>query len=110
MNTQRKELGKLRCQLLCTIKQMTWDAGFRTSKRSSSKLNIRVGRVKVAFIRAQKFHDSIIRITVVFEDEKGNRVVNENIFGLVRTRSVKPFFRKTLKQLKMTCLHHVMSG
>ena len=46
----RIELSKLRDQLVRVMLRMTWDSGFRTSRRSWGKFNIRVGRTRIGSI------------------------------------------------------------
>lgn len=100
-----KALYELRRQLLRTLKQMSWDAGFKTSKRDPYKFRIRLGKVKIAVVEVKKIA-KILQVRVALYDDF---IVLNRVFGLKNTRSVKPWFRKAIKQMKNECLSRVMS-
>ena len=109
-------LSLLRRQILRQLKEMSWDAGFRTSKRNSEKFSIRVGKRKIATVTVEQGYYAIWCSISLVEQIKTNRFANcpdtlrwhTGPFKLSRTRSAKPWFCSVLKQLKRICVEHVM--
>jgi len=104
-HTYARALHELRCQLLRILKQMSWDAGFKTSKRDLYKFRIRLGKIKIAVVEVKRVV-KVLQIRVALHDDF---IVFNRVFGLKNTRSVRPWFRKAIKQMKDECLSRVMS-
>jgi hypothetical protein len=109
-----KELRRLRSQLTRSMKKMSWDSGFKTTKRSYFVFRIQAGRVKLATVRT-----SICvplcrlnwRVEVLIQTYDNSGLASERVrrrFYLSHTKSIKAWFRNILTGLKKSCVSRVM--
>ncbi len=107
-----KELRRLRSQLMRSMKKMSWDAGFKTTKRSCFVFRIQAGRVKLATVRTSiKVKGREWRVEVLVQTCENSILALEPArrdFYLSHTKSVKAWFRNILTGLKKSCVSRVM--
>ena len=102
-----KNLIRLRNQIFGTMKKMSWNSGFMTSKKSTKKFKISCGKTGLASVSAEtdRLNGGVmVWVTIKPHDHR------EKFFGLSNTPSVKPWIRGMLKIMKETYVSHVMSS